>query len=258
MHLVLYTSLDYQRAFGPSFVLGLVVVLVAGATATGMWWFYWAGATLLALALYRERPRVTRSGLSAAVLGFSVWLVLHALFIAPVFKPEAVFAAWFLVTSFLVAGRLTCVERSEVGKTIIGMVTLLALWGGIQHWLGLGTVNPEAGRAHAWFESPNTLASVINLALILLVVHSLLRGNRLALLTAAVLFFGLLATQSRGGWLGFAAGLVACAMLLHRARLTLHPVAKKMLAVVFVGGWCWRSFLLILVVPTCLNQLASV
>ena len=164
MHLTLHPGRVYKRAFGPSFVLGLVIVLAAGATATGQWWFYWSGATVLMLELYRANPSVARSGLSVAVLGFSVWLVVHALFLAPVFRPEAVFAACFLLIPFVVAGRLTSAECSSVGKTIVAIVTLLALWGGLQHWLDLATVNAEAGRAHAWFESPNTLASRVTMA----------------------------------------------------------------------------------------------
>ena len=156
--------------------------------------------------------------------------------LAPVFRPEGVFAAWFLVVPFLIAARLPRRQLASVAKTIIGIVTLLAFWGAVQHWLDLATVNPEAGRGHAGFESPNTLASLINLALIPVVVHCLVTGNRAALLIATILLLGLLATQSRGGWLGFGVGLIVCAVLLRRARLVLHPVAKKTLVVVFAGA----------------------
>lgn len=73
MHpLALPTGLDHKRAFGPSFVLGLVVVLAGGATATGNWWLYWSAASLLLLELYRVKPGVIRAGLCAAVLGYGV------------------------------------------------------------------------------------------------------------------------------------------------------------------------------------------
>ena len=105
--------------------------------------------------------------------------------VAPIFKPEAVFAGWLLGASFLVASRLTAGEIALVGKSVVGIVTVLALWGCFQHWLNIGVVHAEGGRAHAWFDSPNTLATLISIALITVALHGLLTGNRITLMIAA-------------------------------------------------------------------------
>ena len=83
MHLAWYTSSDYKRAFGPSFVLGLVVVLGAGATATGWWWFYWLAATLLLLELCRLETQ--RHQVRIECSGTGIWFL--ARFSRPVTGP---------------------------------------------------------------------------------------------------------------------------------------------------------------------------
>ena len=232
----MHRHLDYKRVFGPSFVLGLVVLLAIAATATGVWLAYWLAATLLLLELYRAKIFLDRNWLSGSVLGLCVWLVLHSLLIAPVFKPAAIFAAWFLGVSFLIATRSRASDRVNLGKVVAGIVVGLAIWGSMQHWLGIGVVHPEGGRAHAWLESPNTLASVINVALLPMMYAYLRCARPGVLLLVAVLLLGLIATQSRGGWLAWVVGLFVMAFLMWRSHITVRPVAIwSLVMVLFLG-----------------------
>ena len=159
-----------------------------------------------------------KNSLSFCVIGFAGWLVLHTVLFAQVFKPEAVFSACFLGLSFLITCRRSVCEVIRAAKAISWIVVVMALWGGLQHWLDLGVVHAEGGRAHAWFDSPNTLATLINMSLIPVVVHYSITGKRSVLLLGALLFLGLVATQSRGGWLACGIGLLVSAILWRRAR----------------------------------------
>ena len=214
----------------------LVFVFAIAASATAEWYCYWVGAVLLLLELYRAPVSVALSALSLAVLGFCLWLIVHTLVISPVFKPEAVFAAWLLGASFLIATRLTSKEGVALGKLVVGIVAILALWGCLQHWFNIVVAHPEGGRAHAWFDSPNTLATLISIVLVPLVVHVLRSGSRIALIVAAVLVLGLLGTQSRGGWLACFVGLMVCAVLVRRAGLSIKPGAVGALGGLVVLG----------------------
>ena len=228
----MYPYQDDKRAFGSSFALALVVILGMAATATSLWIAYWLALVLLILEVYRSQALIPRTGLFVWVGGFCVWLLVHSLLIAPVFKPEAIYIAVFLLFTFLLASRLPELELMALGKRGVLVVAVLALWGLVQHWFGILEMHLEGGRAHAWFDSPNTFASVINIALLPVIVAYLAKGDRRLLALTAVLFLGLLATQSRGGLLAFVVGLAGAGLLYRRSQIRTHPGAGKVLVLV--------------------------
>jgi O-antigen ligase len=143
---------------------------------------------------------------------FGLFLLGHALWLSPTYQAEGVYLAATFLLPFLYAavGHEWLVRHGFLWLCIV--VGALASWAILQWLTGWGYLDDAAHvRAQASFATPNTLATVINLALAPLLAYYLLgRGDGRAYGLLLLLFAGLLATQSRGGYLAL---LIATACL---------------------------------------------
>ena len=193
----------------PLFCLGLAAAVLASREPPLL--LLAAAAALVVAAGCVRLPRGalgTATGVAvvafgAVVLG-SVWLW------GTRYSPVAVYQMALLVGAYLV-GR-ACAQGGQ-GRTaiiVIGLVAVLASAWALWQFARLGYA-----RADAWFETPNLLAAFVNLALVPIAVLTLLRGPRVpALVALALLWAGLMTTQSRGGWLGLAGGGAVATLML--------------------------------------------
>lgn len=140
---------------------------------------------------------------------FAGWMVVDD-FINTSYTAAAIFHPAFLFAGFFFSRAVDDNTRRSAAFAVLAGVALLALW-------SLGQALSGAARAHADFETPNTLAAVLNLALAPVLFRIAYGERRRALVGIAVLLTAALAaTLSRGGFIALAAGLTA-AMLLFRA-----------------------------------------
>jgi hypothetical protein len=99
-------------------------------------------------------------------------------------------------------------------------------------------------RAHALFETPATLACVLNLVLLPgLVVASLGARNRLLIMLVVILSAGLAAAVSRGGWIAFASAVLIALIFAGRLRIRVDRNALAVLSGCLGAGWliCWLA-----------------
>lgn len=206
----------------PLLFLTLVLTAVGSAQASPALWL--AAVSSLCATLYctpaGEQRRL--SPLAASVLAFALWLVLTNRWVGP-YTAAAPYQAAFLVGGFLLGGRA---DGALLYRTVLAFGVLIAIWA-VWQQLARG----EA-RAHGLFITPATLSSVINLILLPGLVLIAAGSRRYGLAAALfVLAFALVAAQSRGGWIAFAAGVGAAGVYMHRAGL---PVRVRQIAIAAV------------------------
>jgi len=201
---------------------GVLVCAWASGTADAASWHWALALALFAVALYPPDKSVpTWEG--AAVASFVAWAVLHTLFAARSYSPAGLFQPLFLATGFSL-GRHAYVRDPE------------PTWGYAWAWAIVAIAafalleSAYAGTAAAApFVTPAVLAALINLALLPSLAQALWgpRSSTSRLVALTVLFAGLMAAASRGGWIGFSIGLAAM-LLVMRGRL---PPSRNLLAV---------------------------
>lgn len=133
---------------------------------------------------------------------------------------------------FLWALGLVVAAAAVMGLVQVGFCPVPEPSAGIRRWFF-----HRCDRARGSFSIYMTLAGVLNL-LLLATLPRLLAERRLwglALPAWIVTLLGLAATFTRGAWLGFAAGVLALAPLVRRARWLLIGLLVVMLLGVFVG-----------------------
>lgn len=167
-----------------------------------------------------------------ALLAFAATIVLNNAFLSPAYWAAAPYHAAFLAMGLLIGRGLEGTSRSQVLAGLgagAGALAMMALW---------QVVVAGHYRATSFLETPATLASLLNLALMPVIVL-LAYGERPArwVLPGVILAAGLAATFSRGGWLGLSAGLFAAAYFARRQGFPLQP--RRALAVVgaLAVGW---------------------
>lgn len=188
------------------FFVGLALTAAGSVTASPVLW----AAALLTLACAAlvpgERIVLGVTPLALAVAGYVAWTAANVFLNSP-YTSAGIFHPAFLAAGFLLMRRLDVHAReSALGAVLVG-VSLLAGW-------ALWQAASGAGRGHAFFETPNTLATILNLALAPLLMRIALGdARRLVLLLACVLSAALVATLSRGGLIALAAGLSLTALV---------------------------------------------
>jgi hypothetical protein len=178
---------------------------------------------LFAGALYPPSEHA-RTWAGAAVAAFVLWTVFHTLFVTQSYSPAGLFQPLFLATGFALGRR--AFERSN-GHA------LTYAWG----WAivavtcyALVEAGYAATIAAAPFETPAILTALINLALLPALAHALWgpRASPSWFIALTLLFAGLIAATSRGGWLGLLVGFAAT-LIVFRGRI---PAARNAVVVV--------------------------
>jgi O-antigen ligase len=195
----------------------------------------WAAALVLlgvAAACLPAAPSSRPAPYSIALLAFAGLIVLNNAFLSPAYWSAAPYHAALLAMGLLVGRRLEDPSRRQVLGLLgagAGVLALMALW---------QVVVGGQFRAVAFLETPATLASLLNFALLPVVV-GLAYGERPArwVLPGVLLTAGLAATFSRGGWLGLSAGLFAAAYFARGQGFPLRPPRALAVAGVLAAGW---------------------
>ena len=177
----------------------------------------WASALFALVLVLWALPKKQLLGvtpLAGVVAAYVAWLVADDFFNSP-YTSAAIYDPAFLALGFVFARTAEAKQRASAVRVVLISASALACW-------SLWQAASEGMRAHAYFETPNTLATVINMVLApLLVTIAFGEARRPVLGLAALLVAALVATLSRGGFCALAAAAVAAAFL---ARLQSLPV----------------------------------
>jgi len=214
------------------------------------WILWWAGVACLSLLFLRKS--VNPFPLSPVSIIFIIYiaiLFLNGVVFNNIYHGEVAFHVLFFILPFSIFSRLDTLGIERFFKTAAFLFILLVLWGLIQHFTGSFYIVNQGKRASAIFYTSNTFATGINLFL-LSFIALYLSGIRPRLNYWLSLFFfsGLMATQSRGGYLAFIIGMLFLALfnLIGQERMKLSPnrwvklaagLAVVILIFQFSPGW---------------------
>lgn len=219
--------MDKGALFAPFVFVGAVFAAAGSLAASPSLWLGSIASLVAAMACQPERRAPWVAPLALAVGAYGAWTVANDFF-NTTYNAAGVFHPMLLVAGFALGRGCDEHERDRLFALWVAGASLLALW-------GLGQALSGGGRAHAHFETPNTLATVLNLALAPLAIAVTLGERRRIVLAAAVpLAAGLGATLSRGGFIALAAGL-GVAWLFSRRSFT-RPAPGRLLAVLAAGA----------------------
>ncbi len=207
--------------------LGVLVSAWASGRAEAAVWHWALSLVLFAAALYPLCEHA-RTWAGAAVAAFVLWTVFHTLFVTQSYSPAGLFQPLFLATGFALGRR--AFERSSEhalayawGWAIVAIACYALLDAG-----HTGTF------AAAPFETPAILTALLNLALLPALAHALWgpRASPNWFIALTLLFAGLIAATSRGGWLGLLVGFAAT-LIAFRGRIPAARNAVVVAAAVF-------------------------
>lgn len=206
----------------PLFFVGLAFAAAGSVSASPS---LWAAAILLVIAAVLDAPGNAVPGmtpLAIAVAAYVSWGVANDFLNFP-YTAAGIFHPLILGAGFVFSRRLDPRASNAARGALLGGAAMLALWALWQSASG-------QGRALAHFETPNTLASVLNLALAPLLFRIAYGDSRRTVLALAVLFTAaLVCTLSRGGFLALGTGVLATALL-----FSVRPPSRAVLRVVGV------------------------
>ena len=237
---------DRGRASGPSlfFAGAAALSLLAAALVQGNA-YRWTGVALLLAAVYPRLGRYPwRTLLGGAVAAYAAWLLAVAVAGTPSYSADALYRPLVLILAFAFAATRTPEESAQLFRGGAALAVLLVLLGFAQFYFGFLRLSVNPLRAAATFITPNSFATAINLALLPLVALAATgRGGRIALAAALWLFAGLQSTESRGGWVAFAAGCAFILAMLGRNGVREHSaaLARTFLGLAGAAGLFWAS-----------------
>lgn len=206
----------------PLFFAGLTFAAAGSVSASpGLW----AVAVLSVIAATLVAPGNAVPGttpLAIAVAAYVSWGVANDFLNFP-YTAAGIFHPAFLAAGFVFSRRIDPRARDAArGALLVGMA-MLASWALWQSASG-------QGRALAHFETPNTLASVLNLALAPVLFRIAYGESRRIVLALAVLITAaLVCTLSRGGFIALATGVLVTGLL-----FAMRPPSRAVLCLVGV------------------------
>lgn len=194
------------------FSFGFIFVLLISVFPE--WILWWGGAACLGLLFLRKADnRFPLSPISIAFIIYTVILFLNGVVFNNIYHGEAAFHILFFILPFSVFSRLDTSAIERFFKAAAFVFVLLVVWGLIQHVTGSFYIVDQGRRASAIFYVSNTFATGINLFLLPFIALYLLGVNtRLTYWLSMFFFSGLMATQSRGGYLGLTSGMLFLAL----------------------------------------------
>ena len=211
----------------PLVFLAFVLASAGSAVASPVLWTGTLAALACGMVLTHSAPRLGATPIALALWSFAGWTVCNDL-VNGAYTAAAVYHPALMVGGFFLVRGLDADARQKSLHAVLAGAALLALW-------ALAQAVSGEGRGHACFETPNTLAAVINLLLAPMLFHVSRGEKRRSLLVLAVLMSaGLAATLSRGGMIALAGGLVAT-LLMFRAGPRGED-ARRLLGVLVFGA----------------------
>ena len=225
-----------KRAFAP-FFLSIALLCLLQASCNIEFFFWWLGLCLLAVFAKRQQERpFSLSWVSAALIGFCLLLLTNALYLNPVYHAEGIYFSATLLVAFLVASFCPIWLTQTGFKIFSAVIALIAVWALVQWLTGWGFLDDKSERSVALFTTPNTLATTLNLGLTPVLGFYLLgRGERGVYGLTLLLFAALLATQSRGGYLGLLSGILFLVTFVGRAAVVAQWRRYRAVAIGFLG-----------------------
>lgn len=224
---------DMKRGLAaPLLFLGLALAAFGSVHALPALWL----ATLVALALAHvclpaTAAKRTWGSVGVAVLLFAGWLVVENRWLSPSYSAAGTFHAAFLAAGYAVGRRAAGESTRTLFHVALAFGACIAGWA---LWQRVGGV----ARAQALFETPATMTAAINLVLLpAIVVRVSGRGGFTLASLVSVLMAGLVAADSRGGWLAFAAGLLAASVVMRHAGVVVDRRSLRTVAYAIVAGW---------------------
>lgn len=224
--------LPHKRGLAAPFVfLGVALAALGSVEASPA---VWAGSlALIALGVFAARSdHIATPGLpSFAAICYALALVTNNAFLSPAYTPAAPFHAAFLVVGLAIGLRMDDGALGALGRLLAVGAGLLALWG---LWQVSGS---GASRSTAHFETPATLAAVLNFALLFVLARVAVAAPRWPWVAlGVVLAAGLASTVSRGGMLALLAGLLVAAVAARKAGLALSRRGVAAVAFILAMG----------------------
>lgn len=219
---------SWKGALSAPFVFAaLGLAAIGSVVASPSLWFAALLFVGLAIACRHGTTVLRPSPIALAVVGYAVWLVSNVL-VNGAYTPAGLFHPMFVVSGFLLGRSADRCTRERTMTLLAGGAVCLALW-------ALWQAASGEGRGHAYFETPNTLATLLNLALAP-ALFTIAYGTRRRWLTtvAIAMTAGLVATLSRGGLVALGAGVLGT-MLLYGGRPQ-RSGAAQLCAVLICGS----------------------
>jgi O-antigen ligase len=198
-----------KRAKWPSFLLFLGFFFALFTSVLASYFNYWIGISSLLLYLaLGPTEKVNFSYLYISAITFSVVLIGNLFLIDIAYTAEDFFYISYFVIGFIVFSQLNVTQITSVFKLLVCIFIFLAIWSYIQYYTGDYYILNSGYRANTIFATPNSYAAAINLILLPLIAINLVNKGKTCLYVAMlILFYSLLTTQSRGGFLSFTVGI---------------------------------------------------
>lgn len=212
--------------------LFLALAFAFAGSRFGAVWPWAASASALAAAGWAgTSARPPPSLLYYVVIGFTLLVALDTLFVSPAYTAAGLYPPLLLAVAFAVVRRFDDRAERFAVQSMLLVGAVAGIWGLVQAGV-LGVA-----RAHAFFETPATYASVMNLLLVPLLACVLARRRGTWIPISAALFaVALFATDSRGGLIALAAGCGAATVLALRAgQFDIRGLAR--VAALLLGAW---------------------
>jgi O-antigen ligase len=183
-----------------------LLLLAASASLAPL--YCWAGLVMGGMGFLLAKELPPANLMTVAVVLFCTWLLFNAEFLTASYVAAGTYRPLILLCGFVAVASLSRAESVNLFRIIAAVTVLLVLLGFVQSFLGISNT-ANGFRASGTFTTPNTFATVINLMLLPMLALALsAKRNWLVYLTGFCLFAGLVTTESRGGYLAFAAGCV--------------------------------------------------
>lgn len=191
--------------------------------------FWWLGIVAIMALVFSRIAHIRVSQLGLAVLFFCSVQVVDAWLISPVYNAAAYFTPITLLLAFFAFS--SGATENLTARICLGIALIFAALG-LCFW-----VSGHVHRAVFGLSTTNAFATFLNLALApLLTCYLVGEGSKKIFFLAIFLFEVLLATQSRGGYLGLLLGLTFLALFVGKDGIRIHAERWLKLFCGFIGA----------------------
>jgi O-antigen ligase len=197
-----------ERAAWPSFFLFPAFFFALLTSTLASYFNYSLGViVILSLLCFRLPERINWSWLSITVVIYSVVIVGNLIFYDVAYTQQDFFYIGYFILGFIICSKITLQQIFYIYRLLVYLFIILTIWAVIQYYTGKFYIINVGMRANTIFTTPNTFAAALNLILFPLISINLKnKFSHINFYVMLALFYGLLLTQSRGGFISFICG----------------------------------------------------